>query len=85
MAAFHVGIIKSLDSAVTKVIDFVDGRAFGVDKVKAAIARYANFFKNYQVSLVGLLDEPQEFYESDDDADFDDNSVLQRFCGYCCC
>ena len=78
MAASHVGIIKpgSLDTAVAKVINFVDGRAFGVDEVQSAIAQYVNFFKNYQVSLVGLLDEPQQCYESDDDADFDDKEEL---------
>ena len=78
MAVFHVGFIqpKSLDSAVTKVIDFAAGRAFGVDKVKSAVARYTNFFQNYQVSLVGLLDEPQGCYESEDEADFGDKEEL---------
>ena len=41
-----------------------------------AIAPYVNFFRTYQVSLVGLLDEPQQCYESDDDADFDDKEEL---------
>ena len=78
MAASHVGTINpgSFDTAVAKVIDFVEGRAFGVDKVQTAMKQYVNFFKDYQVSLVGSLDEPQQCYESDDDADFDDKEEM---------
>ena len=71
MAASHVGTINpgSFDTAVAKVIDFVEGRAFGVDKVQTAMKQYVNFFKDYQVSLVGSLDEPQQCYESESDDD----------------
>ena len=78
MAASHVGFIRqdTLNPAVTKIIDFVAGKAFGVDKVKKAVSRYANFFQNYQIALVGSLEEPQKCYESDDDADIDDKDEM---------
>ena len=47
-----------------------------MDAVQSAIAPYVNFFRDYQVSLVGLLDEPQQCYESDDDAVFDTSKPL---------
>ena len=78
MAVSHVGTINpsSFDNAVDKVINFVDGKAFGADKVQTAMKQYVNFFKDYQLSLVGSLDEPQLCYESDDDADFDDKDEM---------
>ena len=78
MAASHVGLIdpSSFDTAVDKVIKFADGRVFGVEKVQTAMKQYVNFFNTYQISLVGSLDEPQQCYESDDDADFDDKEEM---------
>ena len=78
MAASHVGIIneRTFDTAVDKVINFVEGKAFGLEKVQTAMQQYVNFFNTYQISLVGSLDEPQQCYESDDDADFDDKEEM---------
>ena len=78
MAASHVGIInqRTFDTAVDKVINFVEGKAFGLEKVQTAMQQYTNFFNTYQISLVGSLDEPQQCYESDDDADFDDKEEM---------
>ena len=78
MAASHVGTInqRTFDTAVDKVINFVEGRAFGLEKVQTAMKQYVNFFNTYQISLVGSLDEPQQCYESDDDADFDDHEEI---------
>ena len=78
MAASHVGIInqRTFDTAVDKVIHFVEGKAFGLEKVQTAMQQYVNFFNTYQISLVGSLDEPQQCYESDDDADFDDKEEM---------
>ena len=71
MATSHVGTINpnSFDTAVTTVIDFVEGKAFKVEQVQTAITPHVNFFKNYQVSLVGSLDKPQQCYESESDDD----------------
>ena len=78
MAIFHVGLINqgTFDIAVDKVIKFVEGKAFGLEKVQTAMQQYENFFNTYQISLVGSLDEPQQCYESDDDADFDDKEEM---------
>ena len=80
MAVSHVGFIRqdSLNSAVTQVIDFVRDRAFGVEEVKKAVKRYDNFFQKYQIALVGSLNEPQECYETDDDADIDDKDEMNE-------
>ena len=80
MAASHVGTInqRTFDTAVDKVINFVEGRASGLEKVQTAMKQYVNFFNAYQISLVGSLDEPQQCYESDDEADFDDKEELDH-------
>lgn len=72
MATSHVGTIQtgSIRTAVQKVIDFAAGKTFGVNEVQAAVHQYVDFFKDYQVSLVGSLDEAQECYKTDDEADF---------------
>ena len=53
MAASHVGNIQpnSLDAAVAKVIDFVDGKAFGADEVKSAIEPHVIFFETIRFLL----------------------------------
>ena len=78
MAAFHVGTIRpgTIGTAVQKVINFAAGKTFGVDEVQAAVHQYVDFFKDYQVSLVGSLDEAQECYKSDDELDFGDKAEL---------
>ena len=78
MAASHVGTIHpgSYDTAVQKVINFAEGRTFGVEEVQTAVNQYVDFFKDYQVSLVGSLDEAQECYKTDDEADFGDKEEL---------